>query len=155
MRIEVAGLEPGKEIPVRYTGDGENVSPRVTWRNVPAGAKELALIVEDPDAPTPRPFVHWVACHIPAEAGGLPERVPAKQRVEAPTRLEQGRNDFGNVGYGGPAPPRGHGVHHYHFRLFALDSRVEVPAGGSAEDLKRAMRGHVVAEAECVGTYAR
>jgi Raf kinase inhibitor-like YbhB/YbcL family protein len=88
----------------------KNISPNVRWSGVPEGTKELALIVDDPDAPQPHPFVHWVVCKIPPEADGLPEHVPKQTDVTSPEGAVQGKNSFGKIGYGGPAPPPGHGA---------------------------------------------
>src|SRR5687768_3372233 len=116
MRIESPAFALGQRIPVLHTGDGQDVSPALTWAGLPAGTRELALVVDDPDAPTPEPWVHWVVYQIPADAAGLPEGVPPGDAgIAAPAGAAQGRNTFGRIGYGGPAPPRGHGTHHYHF----------------------------------------
>ena len=155
MRFEVAGFVLGAAIPDRYTADGLDVSPALHWTGVPEIAAELAIVVEDPDAPRDTPFVHWLAYKIPTDVDGLKEAVLPTARVDSPAGMMQGRNDFGNLGYGGPAPPRGHGVHHYHFRLYALDTKLSIGAGCRADELQRAMRGHVLTEADYVGTYER
>jgi len=149
MNITSSDFAEGAAIPRQHTGDGENVSPALHWTGVPASARELALIVDDPDAPRPAPWVHWVLYKIPTSLTGLPQGASgAGARPKAPMR--EGRGD-GGVGYRGPAPPRGHGVHHYHFELYALDA----PAGATKEELLAAMKGHVLAEVETVGTYER
>jgi Raf kinase inhibitor-like YbhB/YbcL family protein len=108
----------GQKIPTQYTGDGKDVSPSLSWNNTPSGTKEFALICDDPDAPTPEPWVHWVIYGIPVNLTSLPEGVPPIQKPAAPTGAAQGKNSWKNaVGYRGPAPPPGHGTHHYHFRL--------------------------------------
>ncbi|HKQ49639.1 MAG TPA: YbhB/YbcL family Raf kinase inhibitor-like protein [Phycisphaerae bacterium] len=155
MGFEVAGFADGGAIPDRFTADGLDVSPALKWTGVPEIAAELVIIVEDPDAPRDRPFVHWLAYKIPTDADGLKEALLPTARVESPAGMMQGRNDFGKLGYGGPAPPRGHGVHHYHFRLYALDTKLNIGAGCRADELQRAMRGHVLTEADYVGTYER
>jgi Raf kinase inhibitor-like YbhB/YbcL family protein len=134
-------------IPQKYTGEGEDISPPLSWSGIPQGTKALARICEDPDAPQPTPWVHWVAYNIPPTQTGLPEN--------AQDRLVQGRNDFGKSGYGGPMPPQGHGVHHYHFRLCAVDAPMEAGPGLTKDQLLDAMRGHILAEGELVGTYER
>lgn len=154
MNIETAAFAEGSRIPSRYTEDGANVSPPLRWRDVPSETRELALLVEDPDAPRARPFVHWIAFHIPPPAGGLPEGVPQTANVDG-LGVEQGRNDFGRIGYAGPAPPKGHGTHHYHFRLFALDAPVDLKAGCDVREFEDAIRAHVLAETDYVGTYGR
>src|SRR5262245_25931156 len=102
MEIRAFGLDNGATIPRRYTDDGENVYPQVQWTGVPEQAHELVLLVDDPDAPRDKPFVHWIAFHIPPATGNLPEGVPRKDRLERPTGMAQGRNDFGTIGYLGP-----------------------------------------------------
>lgn len=149
MAIQVSSpaFEPGGAIPRKHTGEGQNVSPALTWTGLPEGTREIALICDDPDAPTPRPFVHWVVYKIPADREGLPEG--------GTQGALEGENDFGGTGYGGPMPPRGHGVHHYHFTVYALDSELEAGAGLTKDQLLEAMEGHVLDEGELVGTYER
>ena len=142
-------------IPKRFTGDGEDVSPELSWSGVPAGAKELALICDDPDAPTPEPWVHWVIYKIPTTATGLRENVPKTGSISEPAGAMQGVNSWGTIGYRGPAPPKGHGVHHYHFKLYAVDTALKGPAGVDKKKLLSAMQGHIVAQGELVGTYER
>jgi hypothetical protein len=134
-------------IPKQYTGEGTNISPPLSWRGVPKGAQELALICDDPDAPTPKPWVHWVVYKIPPTKSGLPENAHAS--------LVQGQNDFGTRGYGGPMPPKGHGVHRYQFHLYALDQPLNARAGLTKDQLLEAMRGHVLDEGRLVGVYER
>lgn len=155
MNIESDAFSDGSPIPVRYTGDGDDLSPRLSFGGIPEGARELALIVDDPDAPRAEPWVHWVIYKIPASVTGLPEGVEPSGGAAAPVGTVQGPNDFGEAGYGGPAPPRGHGVHHYHFRLYALDAVLDLPAGLSKSRLLLAIEGHVLATAGIVGTYER
>jgi Raf kinase inhibitor-like YbhB/YbcL family protein len=149
MNIQVSSpaFEPGGTIPRKYTGEGQDVSPPLAWSGLPEGTRELALVCDDPDAPAPKPFVHWVLYKIPADRGGLPEG-------DARGALE-GENDFGGTGYGGPMPPRRHGTHRYRFRVYALDTELGVVAGLTKDELLRAIEGHVLAEGELVGTYER
>jgi len=142
-------------IPQKYTGDGQDVSPPLELAGIPAEAKELALICDDPDAPRPEPWVHWVIYKIPPATTSLPEGVDRAEQPAGVPGAVQGRNDWGTIGYRGPAPPRGHGVHHYHFKVYALDAPLEVRAGLTKDELLRAMRGHILAEGELVGTYER
>jgi len=155
IQVKSSGFQNGQPIPKKYTGEGEDVSPPLSWSGVPALAKELAMIVDDPDAPTPEPFVHWVIYKIPAATTGLPESVPNDTTLSDPPGAMQGKNDFRKVGYGGPMPPKGHGVHHYHFKLYALDKSLTVQPGLQKKGLLGAMKGSVVAEGELVGTYER
>ena len=149
MTIEVMSpaFESGATIPKRHTGEGEDVYPPLRWSSLPQGTKEIAIICDDPDAPTQKPFVHWVAYKIPADRRGLPEG--------STEGALEGINDFGGVGYDGCMPPRGHGVHHYHFKVYALDTELDAPAGLSKDELLAAIEGHVLDEGELVGTYER
>jgi len=155
MTIVSEVIEPGDTIPTKYTGEGADVSPPLTWSGVPAEAVELALIVDDPDAPGREPWVHWVMYKIPAGTTGLAEGVPKAEMLGDPAGARQGVNSWPRVGYGGPMPPPGHGVHHYHFTLYALDAALPVGAGLTKGELLAAMEAHVLAEAELVGTYER
>lgn len=140
-------------IPRKHTGDGQDISPPLSWSGVPAGTKELALIVDDPDAPTPKPWVHWVLYRIPPDAKGLPEGVAPS--LHGPGSMLQGKNSWNKVGYGGPAPPPGHGLHHYHFRLYALDAPLNLEPGVNKDAAAKAMAGRILAEAVLTGTYQR
>ena len=153
--IESSAFADGQPVPTRHTGDGEDVSPVLTWSGLPNGTRELALICDDPDAPTPKPWVHWVIYKIPADAGGLPEAISNDESIGAPLSVYQGVNAWKATGYRGPAPPPGHGVHHYHFRLFALDTPLNVKPGLDKDALLEVMSGHVLAKGELVGTYER
>lgn len=155
IQITSEGFQTDAAIPSRFTADGENVSPALHWSGLPPDTKELALIVDDPDAPRAEPFVHWVLYKIPGDAGHLPENVPHKSQLATPLGALQGRSSFGEIGYGGPAPPKGHGTHHYRFHLYALDQPLEVRAGLEKAALLAAMAGHILDEGELVGTYAR
>lgn len=146
-KLTSTAFNDGQSIPLPYAGRGENRSPQLTWQNVPSGTQELALIVEDPDAPG-GDFVHWIVCGIPAGTLSLAEGLPAA----APEPLVQGRNDLGRTGYFGPAPPPGK-PHHYHFRLFALNQKLHLPANADKGRFRQALSGHVIAEAELVGTF--
>jgi len=150
LRIESPAFASGRPIPAPHTADGRDVSPPLSWSGVPAGAKSLALVCEDPDAPRGN-WVHWVLYDLPPTATGLPEGVPPSERLESGG--VQGKNDFGRIGWGGPAPPSG--THRYFFRLYALDSRLDLPPGATRAQLSRAMEGHVRAEGELMGTYSR
>ena len=153
MDLEVGSVfHNGEYIPVEFTCDGEDVNPPIFIGHIDPNAKSLAIIVDDPDAPMGT-FTHWIAWDIPP-LGEIPKGVPREGVVEAPIRMVQGRNDFGRIGYGGPCPPRGR-PHHYHFRVYALDTELDLPAGASRKDLERAMEGHIIQEGELVGLYER
>jgi Raf kinase inhibitor-like YbhB/YbcL family protein len=135
----------GAAIPHRHTCDGEDQSPPLSWSAPPAGTRSLALILEDPDAPSGR-FIHWLAWGIMPDAGGLAEGELAPL---------EGRNDFGTVGYRGPCPPRGHGRHRYRFRLYAVAEDLQLAPGADVRQLDLALASKVLAVAELVGTYGR
>jgi len=153
LTVQSTAFPDGKAIPKQHTADGADVSPPLTWSGAPAGTKELALIMDDPDAPGDEPWVHWVIYKIPADLKGLPEGLPRAAQLESPAGAMQGQNSWGTVGYRGPAPPSG--VHHYHFKLYALDAALDVRAGLSKQALLDAMSGHILAEGKLVGTYQR
>jgi Raf kinase inhibitor-like YbhB/YbcL family protein len=141
----------GEVIPPRYTRDGENLSPPLEWRDAPPETKSYVLVVEDPDAPSGT-FRHWAMYNIPAGEAGLPEGGSA----QGLRGMGEGVNGFGNARYDGPQPPKGHGPHHYHFRLAALDvPRLDIPASAKAEDIWTKAQPHIIAEAEVVGIYER
>ena len=147
-------FEPGNAIPTVYTCQGKDVSVPLAWSGLPDGTRSLALIVDDPDAPDPAApkmtWVHWVLYNIPPTATGLPEAVEPRA---LPAGTLEGRNDWGRTGYGGPCPPVGR--HRYFFKLYALD--VTLPDLGQPDKarLERAMKGHVLAQQQLVGTYAK
>ncbi len=155
LKIQTAAFANNEAIPKRFTGDGEDVSPPLTWSGVPEAARELAMICDDPDAPTAEPWVHWVIYKIPTNASGLPEYIAKTEAPSEPAGVRQGKNSFGNIGYGGPAPPPGHGVHHYHFKLYARDAELSVASRPDKKHLRAAMEGHILAQGELVGTYER
>jgi Raf kinase inhibitor-like YbhB/YbcL family protein len=138
-------------IPARYTCDGEDRSPPLTWSDAPAGAAAFALIMDDPDAPR-GVFTHWVLYNLPRDARELSEGVPGVERL--PSGALQGVNDFGRVGYGGPCPPPGP-AHRYRFTLYALDTALNLGPRATKQAVLDAMRGHVLAEGQLIGTYQR
>lgn len=142
------GFMQGQPIPSRYTVDGADVSPPLRWSNPPAETRSLAIICDDPDAPSGL-FVHWLAWNIAPDRRHLDEGV----RAEQPGLLCQGTNGFGTRGYRGPNPPRGQ-QHHYAFRVYALDTRLALPEGATRDQLESAMRGHVLAVGSISGQYA-
>jgi Raf kinase inhibitor-like YbhB/YbcL family protein len=144
-----------RPIDLKYSAYGEDQSPALSWSGLPAGATHLAILMEDPDAKTGRPFVHWIAWNVPAALGGLPEGLPKDLQLADPKGMRQGRNTRGSIGYFGPRPPIGDPPHHYHFQLFALSGPLDLPIGASREALLAAMAGKVVARGELVGTYAQ
>lgn len=152
MEIHSPAFGEGEAIPVRYTCEGEDLSPPVAWSGVPEGAQSLALICDDPDAPGGT-FSHWAVFDMPPSLEGLAE---GYSRPDKPGTYGTGINDFDRPGYGGPCPPTGHGTHHYHFRLLALDvDRLELGSEYAVADLEKRLRAHLLAETELVGIYAR
>ena len=144
----------GGEIPKRYTCDGENISPPLSWAGVPPNAKSLALIVTDPDAPDPaapqRTWTHWQLYNLPASDAGLEQDLAS---AGLPAGTKEGHNDWKRPGYGGPCPPVGR--HRYFHRLYALDVVLPELNNPDRAALEAAMQGHVVAEAVLLGTYQR
>jgi Raf kinase inhibitor-like YbhB/YbcL family protein len=155
LTIQSSAFVDGHAIPRRHTGDGEDLSPPLSWSTLPKGTVELALIVDDPDAPRDEPWVHWVIYNVPAAITGFAEGTPPVDRPATPNAAIQGKNSWGTVGYRGPAPPKGHGVHHYHFKLYALDASLALPESLDKHDLMMAMSGHILGHGELVGTYQR
>jgi Raf kinase inhibitor-like YbhB/YbcL family protein len=152
IRLTTTAFPAGGPIPAKYTGEGEDVSPPLAWANLPAGTQQLALICDDPDAPRAEPWVHWVLGGIAPSESGLPEGFSsAKAGRKSPG---EGKTDWGSAGYQGPLPPPGK-VHHYFFRLYALDAKLDLSGEPTKADLLKAMQGHVLAVGELVGTYQR
>lgn len=152
MRIESLAFRNEDFIPVKYTCDGDDVSPALRWFEPPAGTRSFALIMEDPDAPGGT-FIHWILYNIPPNLSELPENVP--KRPEVAGIGMQGVNDFGRIGYGGPCPPRTHPPHRYYFRLYALDTTLNLRPGANLGEVRAAMSGHILAEAYVMGRYGR
>ncbi len=154
MIISSKAFTDGSEIPVKYTADGKDISPPLSWEGVPDGAQSLVLIVDDPDAPDPRApkrtWVHWVLFNLPPDTTGLPEGVKSRK---LPAGTGEGMNDWSRTGYGGPAPPVGR--HRYFFKLYALDITLDALGTPNKARVVDAMQGHILAEAKLVGTYER
>jgi Raf kinase inhibitor-like YbhB/YbcL family protein len=141
----------GDAIPAKHTGTGPDVSPALAWTNVPDGTTCFALICDDPDAPLGI-WVHWVLYDIPAHVRELREGLPKSEIVLESAK--HGRNDFGKIGYGGPMPPPGK-LHHYFFRLYALDGPTDLRPGATRAQVLKVTKSHVLAEAELMGTFQR
>lgn len=154
MELASPAFAPNGEIPARYTCEGEDLSPPLRWSGVPGGARSLALVVDDPDAPDPRApkrtWVHWVLYAIQPSATGIEEGT-TEEELPAGTRV--GKNDWGRTDYGGPCPPIGR--HRYFHRLYALDVDLAELGSPTKAELEKAMAGHVLARAELVGTYEK
>ena len=149
-------FENGHRIPIKHSKDGGNLSPSLEWSNLPPGTVTLALLCEDPDAPQDEPWVHWVVYNIPELLAGLPEGVSKLMKpLDEVDGAVQGLNSFGKIGYDGPRPPAGHGTHHYRFILYAVDTILDLGPGASKAELLSALKGHVLASTQRVGTYSR
>jgi Raf kinase inhibitor-like YbhB/YbcL family protein len=150
MRLTTMAFTSNSAVPKRYTCDGADVSPPLQWSGAPAETRSFALVCADPDAPA-GVWYHWAAYDIPAAMTGLAEHCPPDLADFA-----QARNDFGKRGYGGPCPPRGHGRHHYRFKLFALDvETLGLGPSAGCRDVEQKAEAHAIATAELVGVYSR
>ena len=150
MNLFSSAFNEGGMIPQKYTCDDADISPPLSWQNIPEGTKSLALICDDPDAPIGI-WVHWVLFNMPPELNQLPENVPAERKLSNGTR--QGINDFRKIGYGGPCPPGG--THRYFFKLYALNKIIDFPSDPSKSDLEKAMSGHILSQCQLMGKYKR
>lgn len=150
MQLISSEFEAGSPIPQAYSCDGEDVSPPLGWSDAPEGAVSFALIMDDPDAPGGT-WDHWLLFNIPADARSLPRGVPSSEVLDDGSR--HGQNSWGRAEYGGPCPPSG--THRYVFKLFALDKMLELEAGAAKADLRNAMEGHILAQAQLIGTFSR
>jgi Raf kinase inhibitor-like YbhB/YbcL family protein len=151
MQLSSTAFAGGAPIPPKHTCDGKNVSPPLRWIDVPPEAKSLVLIADDPDAPAGT-WVHWVLFGLAPATAELPEDQPKTQYL--PGGARQGLNDFRTLGYGGPCPPPGK-PHRYFFKLYALDTQLELKPGASKKEVEHAMAGHILAETQLMGTYKR
>jgi Raf kinase inhibitor-like YbhB/YbcL family protein len=150
MEITSSAFEEGQMIPKKYTCDDVDISPPIKLANVPEGAKTIALICDDPDAPVGT-WVHWVLFNLPANITELPEKVPPDEVLS--NGAKQGTSDFGRIGYGGPCPPSG--THRYYFKVYSLDKELDLKPGATKAELLKAMEGHIVAEGQLMGKYKR
>jgi len=150
LKLTSTAFKEGEAIPRGYTCDGANVSPPLEWTGVPKSAKTIAIIADDPDAPSGT-FVHWVLFNLSAEGLGLIENTPQTETLNGGG--VQGKSDFGKVGYGGPCPPSG--THRYFFKFYVLDSELSLKPGATKADVEKAMEGHIVGQAQLMGTYKR
>lgn len=150
LQLSSSAFEEGGMIPKQYTCDGADISPPLAWQNAPDSAKSFALICDDPDAPRGT-WVHWVIFNIPADNTELPENIVPQK--ELPNGAKQGTNDFRKIGYSGPCPPGG--VHRYYFKLYALDTMLDLKPGATKADLLKAMEGHILSLAQLMGKYKR
>jgi Raf kinase inhibitor-like YbhB/YbcL family protein len=150
IQVSSTAFKQGSMIPIQYSGYGQDISPPLHWEGIPTGTQSLALICDDPDAPGGM-WVHWVMWNIPAQTSELPEKVPPDPNLADGSR--QGITDFGRHGYGGPMPPSG--THRYFFKVYALDTQLELPTRATKADLVKAIQGHILAQGELMGKYQR
>ncbi len=150
MRLTSPAFEPNQLIPSQYTCDGEDISPPLDWDDPPEGTESLALICDDPDAPG-KTWVHWIVYNLPNVAHSLPENVSSS--ISPLSESVQGKNDFKQVKYGGPCPPSG--THRYFFKLYALDSKLNLESGATKAQVEAAMTGHILGKAQLIGLYSR
>jgi Raf kinase inhibitor-like YbhB/YbcL family protein len=151
MQVSSPAFNDGQAIPAGFTADGADKSPELRWSGAPANTQSFALICDDPDAPRGT-WTHWVLFNLPADTTSLPEGVATDK--ELPGGARQGKNDFGKIGYGGPSPPKGP-PHRYYFKVYALDTKLDLSAGVNRKQLLDAMKGHVQAEGQLMGRYGR
>ena len=151
IELKTSAFAQGETIPKQYTGDGKNGSPPLSWSAAPDETKSWAIICDDPDAPAGT-WVHWVIFNLPADTRELPEHVPTDEQLTG--GAIQGKNDFGDIGYDGPAPPKGK-PHRYFFKLYALDAPLTLKPGATKAELLKAMDGHVLGHGELMGKYQR
>lgn len=151
IRVTSPQIGANTPIPARHTEYGEGRSPALHWQTI-GGARSYAVLVEDPDAPTAEPFVHWLVWNIPPDMHELPEDIRADTEPRAPSGIRQGRNDRGSIGWFGPRPPAGDGAHHYHFQVLALDAMLDLEEGATRDELLRTIDGRVIAKGELVAT---
>ncbi len=147
--LKTTAFQPEGSIPSRFTCEGENISPEIIWTGAPQGTRSFALVMHDPDAPRRGGYTHWVVFNIPASTTHIPEHAP--KQAELPGGGVQGKNDNGSVGYTGPCPPSG--THRYYFRLYALDTELHLKDAAGKDALEKALKGHVLGEAEIMGKY--
>ncbi len=146
LTVTSAAFSNNKAIPSGFTCDGSSASPPLKFRNIPKAAKDVALIMTDPDLPSGGTFVHWVAWHLPKS--GVPEQT-------LPAGIVQGENSIGNAAYAGPCPPAGSQPHHYVFNVYAVSKQITLPPGASADELRAAIKGNALAQGTLTGTYQR
>jgi hypothetical protein len=150
MQLTSSAFTEGGMLPVRYTCDGQDISPPLNWKDLPPGTRSLALICDDPDAPIGT-WVHWVVFNIPPQESGLTENIQPDRKFK--NGMRQGNNDWKKIGYGGPCPPGG--IHRYFFKLYALDTELNLKPGVTKKTVLKAMEGHILDEAQLMGKYKR
>lgn len=155
LKLESPAFSNGGVIPLQYTATAGSLSPPLRWLNVPEGTRELALLCDDPDAPTPRPFVHWIWWGMDPSMTQLPAGISGRAESGEHTILREGKNSLLTIGYTGPNPPFWHGPHRYFFRLFALDQKLELSPGTGRREFLDAIHEHVIEEATLLGFFGK
>jgi Raf kinase inhibitor-like YbhB/YbcL family protein len=153
IQLESSSIRNGGSIPAVHSDHGGKVSPTLSWTGVPKGTRSIALMMEDPDAREPKPFVHWILYNLPAATASVREGLSSSPRLPELGGALQGRTSRGNIGYFGPRPPTGDPAHRYHFQIFALDTALALQPGASRDEVLGAMKGHVLAAGRLVGTF--
>ncbi len=151
LTLSSAAFPANGNIPEKFTCEGSNISPQISWKNSPSGTKTYAVVVHDPDAPHAGGYTHWVVYNIPANVNQIAENAPRQPQL--PGGGVQGKNDDETLGYTGPCPPSG--KHRYYFYLYALDTELDLQSGATAQDLDKAMEGHIVAKTQLMGRYKK
>jgi len=152
MKLASESFDNNRAIPTKFTCEGKNISPELHWSAIPDGTQSLALICDDPDAPRDEPWVHWVLYNMPPTLKKLKEGIVVKDILKG---THEGKNDFGDLGYGGPCPPKGHGIHRYIFTLYILDIKLNLQEGATKNEVLQAMQGHVLDKTQLIGLYER
>ncbi len=150
LNVTSSAFAAGQPIPSLYSCRGRNISPPLAWSGAPGTTRSFALILDDPDAPSGT-YVHWVIYNIPGSSQGLPEAIAGSAKLGDGSL--QGTNSSGGTGYTGPCPPSG--THHYHFKLYALDTLLTLSSGATKDQLLKAMQGHILAQGEVIGTFSK
>jgi Raf kinase inhibitor-like YbhB/YbcL family protein len=153
--LSSSAFKDGSQIPDEYTDYGKGKSIPLTWSGLPSGTRSVAIVMDDPDAKTPRPYVHWVIYNIPAGTESLGAGLPTKPRLDTPKGALQGSNSKHSIGYAGPRPPEGDPPHHYQIRLYALDQELKLDPGADEETLLKDMSGHILGQGKLVGTVEK
>jgi Raf kinase inhibitor-like YbhB/YbcL family protein len=155
LTLSSSAFKDGGPIPDEYTAYGKGKSIPLSWSQLPPGTRTVAIVMDDPDAKTPRPFVHWLIYNIPANTKGLGAGLPTKPRLDKPAGALQGSNSRQSIGYAGPRPPQGDPPHHYQIRLYALDQELTLDPGADEDTLVKAMGAHLLDQVQLVGTVEK
>jgi len=155
LTVSSPAFKDGQPIPEEYTAYGKGRSIPLSWSKLPSGTRSIAIVMDDPDAKTPRPFVHWLIYNIPADTKSLDAGLPTAPRLDRPQAAAQGSNGTKSIGYFGPRPPQGDPPHHYQIQVYALDQALKLEPGADQDKLLGAMKGHVLGQGKLVGTVQK